>query len=77
MRVHPGPVGQFPGELAAKEVGGQVAAAVAAEGADGDDPGVGQGANGGRDVLAASLAAQGVVTEPGVGDVEHLDSIGE
>jgi hypothetical protein len=77
MGLHPGAGSQPEGELAAKQVGGQVTAAVGAEGTYGDDPGVGHGADGGGYVFAASLAAQGEVTEPGVGNVEHGAIIGE
>lgn len=65
------------GESAAKDFRREVAAFCAAERALSDDPGIGQGEDGGGDVLAAGFAADGEVAEPGGGEVEHRSIIGE
>ena len=53
------------GEPTAENFWGQVGAALVAQGAHGNNPSVGHGHDGGRDVLAASFAAHCVVADVG------------
>lgn len=55
---------------------GQVAAFLTAQWALGNDPGIRHGADRGRDVLMASLAADSEVTETDLRHSEHEESIG-
>ena len=65
------------GKLAAEDIRGQIAATVAAERADGDDPGVRHSLDRSRDVLAAAFASKDEVMDAGRRQIEHAIIVGE
>jgi len=53
------------GEASAEDLWGEIGSALATEGALRDDPGIGHGHDGRRDVLAATFALNGEIADAG------------
>src|ERR1017187_7910584 len=64
-------------QLPSEDVSWQVAPSCSTQRTSGNNPTVWHGSDRGRDGLAASLAPNGEVAEPRLGQVPHRNSIGE
>lgn len=64
-------------QASTEDLGRKVGPALTAEGTLRDDPGIGHGHDRGRDVFTTAFALNGEVADTGVGQLPHMDSIGE